>query len=1048
MRITRYCKSTLIAFSFLFLITCLTNGQTYSFRNYGAEKNIPSGFVYSLTQSDDGFLWVGTAAGIARFDGFDFFPVQYPDSSETRYPAKSLKDKNGTLWFGCNDGMVYYVKENKLITVNLSNEKSISELIQSPDGQILIIPQGGEIFSVNPLEPGKIQRYRVNAEPVFFSASATSEGNLLIGTQESLLVCKLVKDSLQIIRSIDGFDSYPVTSIHKRGDENQFIIGTDENGLFRLKLSDSGEELSRLENPEFESLKVQSINEDSEGSLWVTTIGSGVVRFQISDLNEVTSIKLYNINSGLAGNDVKSAYEDLQGNIWFGFYGEGISMLTSSALSYYSPGNNIAENNILYVKNIERNYFLGTPAGFHIFDPASGKSLSFTRLSSQTGQAEIKSYHLDASGNLWIGTGGNGLWLRDKNGNAKRIYRSGDTGSDDIKDIQMDEQYVWLATTNGVIVIDKKGNFVKKFDLNSRLPHNSINKILLTDEGAYIGTESENLYRIDKDFEIVAGDLGMSGSTRNKILAFSKGKDGSIWTATEGNGVFRFLNDTLMGVTQSEGLMSNYTYSILADSDNDIWIGHSKGFSRYDPSSGTVRVLGSEFPKIGICNTNGIFESADKKIFIGTTEGFLVYDREKDNKTRLAPFTNINYIEINDVSYPYQPSFVLPFARYKIRVHYSGINFSDPEKVYYSSILDNFDVDRTETTSREASYSLSDGKYRFNVMSVSQDGQESETVSFNILIKKPFYRMWWFILLVLATVIVIVFVIVREREKAQKKIQEYLEKELEARTRVVVKQKGELELQNIEITDSINYAKRIQTSILPDINKLKETFSDAFILFQPRDIVSGDFYWFDKVGDDKFILVCADSTGHGVPGAFMSMIGSTLLQDIINSKKISKPSEILKMLDRQIFSTLNQNAELGISNDGMDLVVCEFNVSKRHVRFASAMRPVILVIDGESLYIKGSRSSVGGESVNEKFFDDQEYYLNEGDTIYLFSDGMPDQFGGRDGKKLKIARLKKLIESISKMPMNEQKAEMTRFYLEWKGSFDQVDDVLLMGVRV
>jgi serine phosphatase RsbU (regulator of sigma subunit) len=612
----------------------------------------------------------------------------------------------------------------------------------------------------------------------------------------------------------------------------------------------------------------------------------------------------------------------------------------------------------------------------------------------------------------------------------------------------MDEQYVWLATTNGVIVIDKKGNFVKKFDLNSRLPHNSINKILLTDEGAYIGTESEYLYRIDRDFEIVAGDLGMSGSTRNKILAFSKGKDGSIWAATEGNGVFRFLNDTLSGVTQSDGLMSNYTYSILADSDNDIWIGHSKGFSRYDPSAGTVRVLGSEFPKIGICNTNGIFESADKKIFIGTTEGFLVYDREKDNKTRLAPFTNINYIEINDISYPYQPSFVLPFSRYKIRVHYSGINFSDPEKVYYSSILDNFDVDRTETTSREASYSLSDGKYRFNVMSVSQDGQESETVSFNILIKKPFYRMWWFILLVLAIVTVVVFVIVREREKAQKKIQEYLEKELEARTRVVVKQKGELELQNIEITDSINYAKRIQTSILPDINKLKETFSDAFILFQPRDIVSGDFYWFDKVGDDKFILVCADSTGHGVPGAFMSMIGSTLLQDIINSKKISKPSEILKMLDRQIFSTLNQNAELGISNDGMDLVVCEFNISKRHVRFASAMRPVILVIDGESLYIKGSRSSVGGESVNEKFFDDQEYYLNEGDTIYLFSDGMPDQFGGRDGKKLKIARLKKLIESISKMPMNEQKAEMTKFYLEWKGSFDQVDDVLLMGVRV
>ena len=119
-----------------------------------------------------------------------------------------------------------------------------------------------------------------------------------------------------------------------------------------------------------------------------------------------------------------------------------------------------------------------------------------------------------------------------------------------------------------------------------------------------------------------------------------------------------------------------------------------------------------------------------------------------------------------------------------------------------------------------------------------------------------------------------------------------------------MKQKGEIELQNIEITDSINYAKRIQTSILPDINKLKESFKDAFILFHPRDIVSGDFYWFDKLEDDKFILVCADSTGHGVPGAFMSMIGSTLLQDIVTRKRISKPSEILSLLDKQIFPHL------------------------------------------------------------------------------------------------------------------------------------------------
>jgi serine phosphatase RsbU (regulator of sigma subunit) len=446
-----------------------------------------------------------------------------------------------------------------------------------------------------------------------------------------------------------------------------------------------------------------------------------------------------------------------------------------------------------------------------------------------------------------------------------------------------------------------------------------------------------------------------------------------------------------------------------------------------------------------------MYKSTDNKVLIGTTEGLIVYDRLKDQRPRLAPVNNINYITINDIRYPYKTSFTLPYSkRYKIVVNYVGINFRNPDKVYYQTRLDNYDDDWSRlTASREVPFSPRDGHYKFNLKSVNDEGFSQETpVSFDLSIKKPFWRTPWFILSFIALLTGIIILIVREREKAQKKIQAYLETELEARTSVVMKQKGELELQNIEITDSINYAKRIQTSILPDFNKVKDLFSDAFLFFRPRDIVSGDFYWFDKFDDDKFILVCADSTGHGVPGAFMSMIGSTLLQDIVTRQRISKPSVIMKMLDKQIFSTLNQNIELGVSNDGMDMVICEISVKTRHIRFASAMRPVILVIDREPLYIKGNRSSVGGESVMEKYFDDQEYYLNPGDTMYLFSDGLPDQFGGKDGKKLKIARLKKLIEDVTSLGMEGQKEGIIKFFDEWKGAFDQVDDILMMGVRL
>ena len=1055
------------------LITCLLlfssglNGQTYSFKNYSAESNIPSGFVYTINQSNDGFLWVGTVNGIYRFDGFNFFSVQYPDSIVGRYPTVSLKDKSGKLWFGCSDGSVFFVSENKLIAVPFSNSKSISDLLEGPDGFVYIVPQQGKaVYSVNPVNSEEVHKYSFSVDPTMFSGCITRSGLLLIGTQENLLMCRLVKDSVKVVNVVEGFNYSSISAIHQTSDSSRFVIGTTDNGLFQMKVSDKGNSLTRFrDHSEWDSLNVQSISEDSGHNLWISSTGSGAIQFKFSDNYEtVNSVRNYNLKSGLAANNIRTVFQDLEGNYWFGFPGEGISMLSSNAFVYYKPGKNSVGNNIIFVKNLNDKYILGTPSGFHLFDLSTGKSLSFTDLTVQVGRAEITCYYLDEFKNLWIGTAGNGLFVRNNSGAVSLFHKSGDSGADDIKDIEMDEKNIWLATTNGVFVIGRYSTNIRRekrrFDLEHGLPHNSINKILLASDGnAYIGTESDKLYKIDNRLlpiedtlnTPVGGNAIMVGSAKNKILSFSESKNGEIWVATNGNGVFECFKDSVIAVNRTNDLMSNYCYSILVDADKNIWIGHEKGFSRFNSRMGTMSVFGAEFAKGGLCNPGGMFESADRKIFIGTTEGLIVYDKLKDNNNEIIPQTNVNYVTINDIAYPYQKSYTLPYnKKYVVKVFYSGINFSAPEKVYFSTFLENYDNDWSKMSSqRDVTFSLSDGKYKFKLISVNKDGlSQDKPVSFDLIIKKPIYKTWWFILLSIAVLSGIVFFIIRERDKAQRKIQAYLEKELELRTSVVMKQKEEIELQNIGITDSINYAKRIQSSILPDVNKLKESFNDAFVLFHPRDIVSGDFYWFDKLQDDKFVIVCADSTGHGVPGAFMSMIGSTLLQDIVSRKRISKPSQILGLLDKQIFSTLNQNQELGVSNDGMDMVVCEFNTKTRHLRFASAMRPVIIVLDGEPFYIKGNRSSVGGESAIEKFFDDQEYYLNKGDTVYLFSDGLPDQFGGVDGKKMKIARLKRLIEQVSKLSMDEQKEAIAKFFFDWKGDFDQVDDILIMGVKV
>ncbi|HEX2968392.1 MAG TPA: two-component regulator propeller domain-containing protein [Bacteroidales bacterium] len=1047
------CRQVKILSTFLlcfFLFSAGALSQKYGFRNYGAEYDIPDGFIYTINQTNDGFLWVGTGSGMARFDGYNYYRVSYPDSVDSRNPYVSYKDSKGTVWIGCNDGSVFYTAGNNLRKLNLNNSRSISQIVQGPDSLLYIVPQGRAIFCIDVLEPDSVRQFLIPEDQTLFSAAFSDNGRLLAGTQGSILFFEPGKDSLIVRDVVEGFDYSSVTSVCNTGD-GKFLVGTEDNGLFILDTNHENE-LRRIKGyPEFSALNIKSIMYDPAKRIWISTFGSGVIEFNLGNNDSIKSIHHYNTTTGLPSNDARLVFRDIENDYWFGLFGEGLSMLVSYAYGFYTPGRTDQENDVIYTRNLGRNYLLGTPAGYHIFDADDGVSLSFNPIIKKTGNAVALSYYLDDNDRLWIGTNGKGLYMKEPNGQIRLFYRSGDTGSDEIRDIKIDNDYIWLATTNGVIVLNKKsGSELKRFGTNESLPHNFINSLFPFKGIIYIGTETDRLYSIDNKLNLTAGGCQMTGSTKNRILAFSADKEGTIWTATSGNGIFGCSVDSVKSKTRSDGLFSNYCYGILADSENNIWVGHEKGFSVVDSKTGVIRSYGSDYTQQGVCRPGGMFESADGKIFLGTSSGLVLYNKKADPQISIPAINNIVSINIDDREYSYTPVLNLPYRKYRVTINYSGINFSDPDKVYYSTYLENFDTDWSPITKdRKVSYNLSDGDYKFHVVSLDENGVSVDSgIILSIVIERPLYKKWWFISMIVIAVACIIILIIRQREKSQKKIQAYLEDELDKRTSLIMKQKGEIELQNIEITDSINYAKRIQSSILPDVGKLKENFNEAFVLFHPRDIVSGDFYWFDKVDDDHFIVVCADSTGHGVPGAFMSMIGSTLLQDIVTRKKISRPSQILSLLDQQIFSTLNQNFDMGVSNDGMDMVVCEFNLKTRQIRFASAMRPIIMVMSGESYYIKGNRSSVGGESAIDKYFDDQEYFLNEGDTVYLFSDGLPDQFGGIDGKKMKIARLKKLIDQIMKMRMADQEIAIMKFFDEWKGSYEQIDDILMMGIRV
>ena len=257
------------------------------------------------------------------------------------------------------------------------------------------------------------------------------------------------------------------------------------------------------------------------------------------------------------------------------------------------------------------------------------------------------------------------------------------------------------------------------------------------------------------------------------------------------------------------------------------------------------------------------------------------------------------------------------------------------------------------------------------------------------------------------------------------------------------KQSLEIKEKNKEILDSIRYAENIQQALLPTIEHLKDALPDGFILFQPKDIVSGDFYWMQHHNNKVYLAAC-DCTGHGVPGAFMSMIGSSLLDEAVVEKGLTQPNEVFYEVRKGFINALKQTGKT--QKDGMDAVLIAWD-KKYNLQVAAAYSPVIIIRKGEIVELKPDRQPVGFHTGEQKPFTHHELKLEKGDTIYLFSDGYPDQFGGQRNKKFMMKNFKKLLLSIQDKTMNEQKAILEETMTEWKGDAEQVDDVLVMGVR-
>jgi serine phosphatase RsbU (regulator of sigma subunit) len=267
----------------------------------------------------------------------------------------------------------------------------------------------------------------------------------------------------------------------------------------------------------------------------------------------------------------------------------------------------------------------------------------------------------------------------------------------------------------------------------------------------------------------------------------------------------------------------------------------------------------------------------------------------------------------------------------------------------------------------------------------------------------------------------------------------------------VIHQKQEIENKNVEITDSIKYAKNIQEALLPSLAESENALKESFILYLPKDIVSGDFFWFAEQDNIQFIAA-ADCTGHGVPGAFMSIVGNNLLNEIINQRHITKPGDILLELHKGVKIALNQNNQESERRDGMDIALCAIHKNSNVIEYAGANRPLWIFRkekDNELEIVKPTKHPIGGLELEEKReYINHQINVNKGDTLYIFSDGFADQFGGPKGKKFMLSNMQNLLRENIHLPVSQQKKNIHTAFKNWKDELEQIDDVLVIGIKL
>ena len=454
------------------------------------------------------------------------------------------------------------------------------------------------------------------------------------------------------------------------------------------------------------------------------------------------------------------------------------------------------------------------------------------------------------------------------------------------------------------------------------------------------------------------------------------------------------------------------------------------------------------------------FYFSDPNVYIATNLGVICYNKNYTNSTTNTFNTLISKIEYRHDSTKVHenlspndqtPEFTFEYSGNELHFYPSATDYIDKNELEFNWYLEgkNDSTSQWVKTNKISYSNLYEGDYTLHVKSRNILGQLGNDLVIKFKIKPPIYRTWYAYLSYVIFLAIFITLLIKFNIKRLKALNAKLEKTIKERTQTIEIQKELIVHKNKEITDSINYAKNIQSSILPPLSEIKEAWDEIFVFYQPKDIVSGDFYWFRKINKNEFLIACADCTGHGVPGGFMSMICSNKLDEA--SSVTTDPSEILYKVNNAVKDTLRQQSETESKNkDGMEIALIKVNTANLQITYSGANRALWIVNHNtnELTECKATKASIASNTSYNFNYDLNSFSLNKGDMIYLTTDGYPDQFGGPDGKKFMNKNFKKFLQTINTNTVGHQEAEIRSNINSWMNNHEQVDDLLVIGIKL